>query len=201
MAGETQRRQAILAVADRLLVERGYAATSMLQIAKAAKASNETLYRLWPNKQALFRELVADNARKVTDAVIGGDAAGAAPWQVLERMAPLLLETLTGASAIALNRAAAADQAATATLGPALAEEGRARVLPVIEAVMARAIAGGDIVDHSPAEAAELYVTLLVGDLQIRLVTGALAGLEPAAIAARAAAAFARFRRLAGRPD
>ena len=53
------RRQAqIEEVAYRLLQIRGYAATSMLAVAREASASNETLYRWYGDKNGLFTSMV-----------------------------------------------------------------------------------------------------------------------------------------------
>ena len=197
-ADNEARRRSVLAVAGRLLVETGYAATSMLQIAKAAKASNETLYKWWPNKQALFADLVTENADLVIDAMRRADEDGSTPLEVLRRVAPVLLSMLTSRLAIALNRAAAADSEGTRTLGPVLGREGRERVGMALADLMRRAMAAGEIAAADPKEAATLYVTLLVGDLQIRLVTGALAGIDEDAIEARAKAALAQFMVLVG---
>ena len=45
-----QRRRQIEAAAYDLLVQYGYDGTSMLAVAKAAKASNETMYRWYGDK-------------------------------------------------------------------------------------------------------------------------------------------------------
>lgn len=191
------RRRAVLEVAGRLLIEKGYAPTSMLQIAKAARASNETLYKWWPNKQALFADLVTENAVLVVDAMRKAAEADATPLEVLENIAPVLLRMLTGPLAIALNRAAAADSTGTRTLGPLLAVEGRERVGAALTDLMRRAVEAGEIAASDPEAAVTLFVTLLVGDLQIRLATGALTDIDEAEIEARARAAFAQFEVLA----
>jgi AcrR family transcriptional regulator len=66
--GEVMRQEArakreaeIHAAAARLVAERGYGATSMLTIAKAARASNETLYRWYGDKLGLFKSMVVAN--------------------------------------------------------------------------------------------------------------------------------------------
>lgn len=190
------RRRAVLEVAGRLLIEKGYAPTSMLQIAKAARASNETLYKWWPNKQALFADLVTENAALVVDALRAAAAADATPLEVLERIAPVLLRMLTGPLAIALNRAAAADSTGTRTLGPVLAVEGRERVGAALADLMRRAIEAGEIASPDAKAAVALFVTLLVGDLQIRLATGALTHIDEVEVEARARTAIGQFKML-----
>ena len=64
-----QTRQAILAAAGTLFRERGYAGTSMVQIADRAGVVVETIYRGFGSKRALFRA--------VLEAVLAGGAARA----------------------------------------------------------------------------------------------------------------------------
>ncbi len=64
---KTARQKQIAEAAYDVLAEKGYAGASMLSIAKKAKASNETLYRWYGNKQGLFRDLVAQNAELVAE--------------------------------------------------------------------------------------------------------------------------------------
>lgn len=197
-ADKEARKRTVLEVAACLLVEKGYAQTSMLQIAKAAKASNETLYKWWPNKQALFADLVTKNAEHVVDAIGAAAKEEATPFEMLGRVAPVLLQMLTGPLAIALNRAAAADCNDTQVLGPVLAREGRERVGTALAALMQHAMDAGEIVASDPEATTALYVTLLVGDLQIRLVTGALTHIEKGAIEARSTLAIGQFTALVG---
>ena len=64
-----ERREEILNVALSVLAERGYRGASMLQIARRAQASKETLYAWFGDKRGLFEELVRWQAERV-DAVI-----------------------------------------------------------------------------------------------------------------------------------
>lgn len=54
-----QRRSAILAAGLDLFVSRGYAATKVEDIAKAADMSAGLLFHYFPSKEALYRELVS----------------------------------------------------------------------------------------------------------------------------------------------
>ena len=52
------KRAAILHAAEKIFVTQGYKKTSVAQIAKEAKASQVTLYKYFPSKIALAREVV-----------------------------------------------------------------------------------------------------------------------------------------------
>ncbi|WP_179380470.1 TetR/AcrR family transcriptional regulator [Jannaschia marina] len=192
---DPDREDRIAAAAYTLLSEKGYAGASMLSIAKAARASNETLYKWYGDKCGLFTALARRNARAIRedlDAALAGD--GSAP-ETLARVAPRLLAMLLDDPAILLNRAAAGD--ATGALGQAIAEGGRADIAPRIGGLVARALrdAGSDM---PPDRATTLFLDLLIGDRQIRRVIGTLPRPTRAETEARAATALTDFARLTG---
>lgn len=166
------RRQQIEAAAYKVLEAKGYGGTSMLGIAKQARASNETLYKWYGDKQGLFQTLVTRNAEEVkghleTELKTDHDALS-----ILGTLGPKLLDLLTGDRAVALNRAAAADS--SGELGATLSKAGREAVLPLLEQVLLRARDEGALKFESAGEAVELYLNLLIGDQQIRRVIGRL---------------------------
>lgn len=194
-----EREKRITEAAYALLAENGYRATSMLNIAKRAKASNETLYRWYGNKQGLFKGLVEANAAHVAALLEAALVDGKDPTQALAQAGPLLIELVTSEKAVALNRAAAADAAETGMLGRALAEAGRERIAPLIvrlldQAILARVIRLNN--GQQVRDAADTYISLLIGDLQVRRVTGAIEQLTPKQISERAAKALQNFLRL-----
>ena len=189
---KAERAGEIEAAAYAVLEKKGYEGLSMLAVARAAKASNETLYRWYGDKLGLFEALIARNTQIVTKALETGGAAG--PEEELRRLGAVLLEMLLGPRAVALNRAAAAD--ASGSLGRALGRMGRETVAPRVAAVMARAIAAGRLGGGTPEEMAEAWFGLLIGDMQIRRVTGALEAPDAAALEARAERALALLGRV-----
>jgi AcrR family transcriptional regulator len=164
------RQSAIEQAAYRVLEEKGYAGTSMLAIARMAKASNETLYKWYGDKKGLFRALVVRNAAEVRDLLEAGIAEQRDPLKTLGLLGPKLLELLTGERAVALNRAAAADP--TRELGAAISQAGRETIAPLIGKVFEDARTEGQLAFQSTAEAVDLYLSLLVGDLQVRRIIG-----------------------------
>ncbi|KIN63224.1 TetR family transcriptional regulator [Sulfitobacter noctilucicola] len=188
------RMREIEAEAYALFAAAGYDGTSMLAVAKRAKASNETLYRWYGDKTGLFESMVRANAEKVQQALRHAAEGEGAPLDVLERVAPVLLEMLLSDRAIALNKAAASD--VSGTLGKALAKGGRETVLPLIEELMRSAIESGSLAKPSHGTAGALFMSLLVGDRQIRRVIGALSEPSRDEIETQARVAIAQFRLL-----
>lgn len=188
-----KRHADICEAAYGLLAQHGYGGTSMLRVAKAAKASNETLYRWYGDKDGLFKAMVRDNAgetrQMLNTALQGSDN----PRMVLERVAPVFLRMLLGERAILLNRAAAADP--TGALGATISAGGRNEIMPLLDRLMQRLCEGREC---EPKEAAGWFISLLVGDLQIKRVINERAALSGEEIDSRCAAALRAFDRLTG---
>jgi AcrR family transcriptional regulator len=65
-----QRRSQLLEVAIRLFAEHGFHATSMDDIAEAAGVTKPVLYQHFPSKRALYRELLDDVDRQLTERLL-----------------------------------------------------------------------------------------------------------------------------------
>ncbi len=192
MSDRRSRREAEIAeAAYRLLDEVGLAGTTVTAVAKAARASNETLYRWYGDRTGLFAALVRRNAGLIRDEL---EASAGTGLDGLARIGPRLLAMVTGPRAVALNRAAAAD--ASGTLGAELARGGRENVAPLIAARIAEAQSRGALAAAPPGEIAETYLALLIGDLQIRRATGAIGQPSMPEIETRAARALAHVKTL-----
>ena len=185
----SRREEEIAEAAYRLLDEVGLAGTTVTAVARAARASNETLYRWYGDRTGLFAALVRRNASLIRDALEESTGTGLAG---LDRIGPKLLTMVSGRRAVALNRAAAADP--SGTLGAELARGGRENIAPLIAARIDEAQAQGTLGSAPPGEIAETYLALLIGDLQIRRATGAIDQPPASQIAARAARALAQLK-------
>ena len=178
---QNDRRIQIETAAYGLLSLKGYKATSMLEVAKRAKASNETLYKWYGNKQGLFLSMVERSvaaSRELLVSSLEGDQDLAA---ILDTFGPQLLQLLTSQRTIVLNRAAAGDVHDTGMLGRTITEGGRDAILPILAQVFDLSEPKG----MTGYEAAELYLDILISDLQIRRVIGVLPMLSETDVKAR----------------
>ena len=188
------RQAQIEQAAYEVLAKRGYEGTSMLTIAKQAKASNETLYNWYGDKLGLFRSLVVRNAVEVKQLLEQKLAERFPPLAALQTIGPELLSLLVGDRAISLNRAAAADS--SGELGNAITEAGRNTVAPLIGQLLENARDEGSLKFDNTEDALVLYLNLLVGDLQIRRAIGAIPKPTSKAILKRADNALAQLQNL-----
>jgi TetR/AcrR family transcriptional regulator len=94
------KRRAILARSAELFAERGYARTSMSEIAAACGTSKALLYHYYENKEQLLHDLLKAHFIKLDEAVQAADAAGAPPVERLRRLVAALLAAYEGADAL-----------------------------------------------------------------------------------------------------
>ena len=191
---KASRQEKIEQAAYAVLEAKGYAGASMLAIARAARASNETLYNWYGDKTGLFKALVVRNAEQVRQLLEEGLHNARPPLETLRHLGPKLLALLISPRAVQLNRAAAADP--TGELGAVISERGRETIAPLIGEVLEHGRREGALVFDTTGEAVILYLNLLVGDLQIRRVIGREPSPDEAMISQRAEQAFGHFLRL-----
>lgn len=194
-----QRRREIMQAAYSVLAEKGYGGTSMLEVARRASASNETLYKWFGSKQGLFKAMVeenADEAVRMLSASIGGTGDIS---HHLSELGPVLLRIVAGEKAIALNRAASGDATDTGTLGAVIAGAGRDTIAPMLAGLFERARSEGAMSFDSARDVVEIYFGILIGDLQVRRVIGAEATPDEKEISRRSDRARELLMRLYGR--
>jgi AcrR family transcriptional regulator len=192
-----ERHAQIQAAAFALLKEQGYRKTSMLAIAKRAQASNQTLYAWYSNKQALFRGIIEDFGAAVREQLQRALHDDQDPIEALKALGPALLRFTTDEHAIIVNRAAVIDAAETGVLAQAIDEVARDVLYPLIRALMQRLVAAGVFEPDTGAdEAAQSYLSLLLGEVQLRQALGNLPPFDEQEIARRAQRAFNLLCRL-----
>lgn len=195
-ATRNRRRNEIMDVAIEVLAERGYRDTTMLDVARRASASKETLYAWFNDKRGLFAAIIRRNAEAVQQVLARHLEERAAPEDILTEFGGELLELLLSDRAIAVNRAAISEARSDPTLAQTLLSAGREATLPPFIQFLELHREQGTLAIDSPTEAAEDFLGLLLGDAQIRRLLGALPAPSKAEIEQRAARTTQRFLRL-----
>jgi len=101
-AGEISR--IILQTALRLFAQRGYAATSIEQVAAEAGCGKHTVYRRHPSKAALFAAVVDLQSLKMADRIAAAGAEQADPLRALKDLCLRVLEVFTTDEFVAFHR-------------------------------------------------------------------------------------------------
>jgi AcrR family transcriptional regulator len=197
-----ERREEILNVALSVLAERGYRGASMLQIARRAQASKETLYAWFGDKRGLFEELVRWQAERV-DAVLTPNLErdGDEPSEVLRGFALELQRLLLGERAVVINRAAISEAASDPTFARILATQGRGSVVLKLERYLEEQRERGHLEFEEAEAAIDAIIGLAIGDQQVRRLLGVLPMPETEQMEARAERAARMFLMLFGRED
>lgn len=159
-ARKADRRRAILQVAERSFLERGYGETSMSTIAAELGGSKTTLWSYFPSKEALFAavldEMIADFERKLDEAIAPGGGTEA----VLARFGRLLLEKMMSPRSIALHRLIVSEAQRVPEIGQAFAERGPERLRRRLCLWMQSEMDAGHLRVGSPLLAARQFVAL-----------------------------------------
>ena len=159
-ARKADRRRAILDVAERSFVERGYADTSMSTIAAELGGSKTTLWSYFPSKEALFAAVldskIADFQQALDEALIpaGGTAAA------LTRFGRLLLRKVLAPGSVALHRLIVAEAGRFPTVGETFAKRGPDRVRARLSRYLADEMAAGRVRPGDSLVAARQFIAL-----------------------------------------
>jgi AcrR family transcriptional regulator len=193
------RRQEILEAAFSVLAERGYSGASMIEIARRASASKETLYSWFGDKRGLFEELILSNAEKINETLASrvGELEGE-PSKVLRSFGIELLRLLLGERAVIVNRMAISEANENSAFGRILISKGRENTLPRLSDYLEAQKAAGRLFFDNAYRAMDTLLGLLVTDLQIRRLLGVVPMPSDAEMEARAIRAVDQFMILFG---
>ena len=170
-ASELERRKAkVMEVATGLFVTQGYAATSLVDIARGAGVATRTLYQHFGDKEAIFREVIfARDAGASLDqpTVRNGDTL----YDALLRAGHYAYQVTYREQAIGLMRLMIAESTRFPEFMQSVATSIFARFRRNIEKVFEEAQAAGLIPAGDHARAAELFTDLVLGSHPIMTYT------------------------------
>ena len=194
--GSATARERILTAAFNAFMERGYAATSTLEIATRARVSKRELYALVGNKQKMLIKAIGERAKRLqapADMPTLRDRATLA--QVLTAFGIQLVREVSDPDVVAVFRLAIAEAVQAPEVARTLDSLGRETSRAALRHIMSESRAAG-LIDGRPADLAEQFAGLLWRDLMISLLLGVADRPNPRAIEARAADAAEAFLRL-----
>jgi AcrR family transcriptional regulator len=169
---ETMVRERILEAAFATFMEHGYASTSTLDIATRARVSKRELYARVGNKQEM---LVACITERVSRWQVPADLPVLRDRRTLEQLlssfGAQLVREITDPTVIGVFRLAVAEAVHAPEVGRALDSIGREASRAALRDIMGQAEASG-LLSGRPAELADQFGSLLLGDLMISLLLG-----------------------------
>ena len=156
----------------------------------------ETLYSWFGSKSGLIQAVIrrnSDTVRTVLEAHLDGDAPAE---EALTDVGRALARLLRGDSAVAINRAAISEARSEPVLARILVETGREATLPFFVRYLEKSRMRGRLVFDDSREAAETFLGLLLGDMQVRRLLGVVDTPDAEEIEARARHAAVKFLRV-----
>jgi AcrR family transcriptional regulator len=193
---EAPIRQRILEAAFSAFMERGFAATSTLEIATRARASKRELYAQFGSKQEMLAACIAERAKRLRMPADWPDLHDRKTLaQVLTAFGTTLLREISDPTVIAVFRLAIAEAVRAPEVASALNDVGIAASRDALRELMTRARAAG-LIAGEPAEMAEHFVGLLWGSQMVNLLLRVAERPAPREIARRAEAAATAFLRV-----
>src|SRR5262244_3954906 len=186
-------RARILAAAFEAFHERGYGATSTLEIATRARVSKRELYALVGNKQNMLIAAIGERAKRLkapADMPMLRDRATLA--QVLTAFGIQLVREVSDPHVVAVFRLAIAEAVQEPEVARTLDSLGRETSRAALRRIMSESRAAG-LIEGRPADLAEQFYGLLWRDLMISLLLGVVDRPNPRAIEVRARDAAAAF--------
>jgi AcrR family transcriptional regulator len=180
---EPERRQRLLDAAESVFLELGYSSASMDDIVRRAGMSKKTLYRLFETKESLFAAMVAAR-RAVLDAMIAGNecADNDAAEDVLRSYLGKVARFVLAPRQAALYRLVIAESLRTPELAHAFYHEGPCKVRAVLEQWLARQHQSGVLHVTDPERDAGMVCSMVIAELQMRLLVGELGAPDDALI-------------------
>jgi len=189
-------RQRILAAAFEAFQERGYAATSTLEIATRARVSKRELYALVGNKQEMLIAAIGHRAKRLqapADMPMLRDRTTLA--QVLTAFGAQLLREVTHPTVVGVFRLAIAEAVHAPEVARTLDTLGRETSRAALRKIMSDARTAA-LIDGQAAELAEQFAALLWRDLMVSLLLGVVERPNARATETRARDAATAFLQL-----
>ena len=189
-------RERILDAAFAAFIERGYAATSTLEIATRARVSKRELYALVGNKQQMLITAIGERATRLqAPANMPKLRDRATLVEVLTAFGIQTVREVSDPAVVAVFRLAIAEAIQAPEVARTLDAVGREVSRAALRRIMAESRAAGLIAGHPP-DLAEQFAGLLWRDLMINLLLRVTERPSPRAIEARARDAAVAFLQL-----
>jgi TetR/AcrR family transcriptional regulator, mexJK operon transcriptional repressor len=164
-------REQILRAATELFLSEGYGATSIEAVATHAGISKRTFYHRFQDKAELFAAVVHRIIEQIRPPPGVPLLEGATLYQILRRLAGLLLRAALSPQAIALQRLVTAESARFPNLGRAVYEEGWAsEATNLIGNLLARELPDVRLTADLRTFAAEQFIQMVVTVPQRRII-------------------------------
>lgn len=162
------KRLEILEAAREIFLTRGYAATTMDEITRAAGGSKATVYGHFENKEALFSAIVQERSRVLLEPVRERALEPGDFRSVLSAVARNFVSSVLKPDGLALYRVVLAEATRSPELGRVFYEHGPQQALSMLTEYLHEETHEGRLSVDDPAAASEQFFGMLLGLLHVR---------------------------------
>jgi TetR/AcrR family transcriptional repressor of mexJK operon len=192
------KRRAILDVARAAFLARGYAATSMSEIAAKVGGSKGTLYNYFRSKEELFSAFITDTCQGRASALfdrLPPIGEGRPVRESLIDLGVTLMEFLQLDEIVAMHRLVTAEAGRFPEIGPLFYEAGPKRGETRFTDYFKQAMEAGRVRPDDPRVLGQRLKDLVMSDLYLRLLWGEPRQLSPRQLRAHVAQSVDIFLR------
>ena len=162
------KAEAILAAAKRAFLAGGFGAVSMDSIAREAAVSKATVYAHFGSKEDLFGAVIGRECEQRFAGLSAGELDPEDLRTSLLELGRRFLQLLLSPDALALHRIILGEVTRFPVLGEVFWRAGPERNLQQIQAFISSAAAAGALSLPDPGLAAEQFISLVRGEIQLR---------------------------------
>ena len=160
---DIHKRDQILDVASALFMNKGFHATSMDDIAQDAGMSKLTLYRRFPDKNALFRAVIERKCKEFVPHEMSDELAGLPPAEFVRQFSKMFLMLIMSDDAVNIYRMMMAEAANNPDMTRMFYEAGPVPVKAVLDQAFAGYAKKGLFKKRDPILMRECLLSLLNG--------------------------------------
>jgi TetR/AcrR family transcriptional repressor of mexJK operon len=169
----------ILDIAAESFLEKGFEATSVTDIARIARASKETIYGKFPDKDALFRAVMQRAMDRISVELTSVLSSQAPLHETLSTFGERLLERMLLETGVRLQKIISMESQRFPELSRLFYELGPRRIIAALSVYLDNQTERGALRRMNSRVAAEHFVGILTSELMLRRSLGLLTDLTP----------------------
>lgn len=191
-----RKHRAIQEASMAVFLRLGYGSASMDLIAAEAGVSKQTIYNHFHSKDELFKAIITDMTATLVTPLSVRDAAASSPGRLLRSLGRDLLSLMLKPSSLALYRLIVAESARFPELGGDIYAVGAGRLIALLADYLSWETKNGRLAVTDPERAAEQFIGMLTGRVQLRALLGVAETLSEAELEDRVDEAVSGFLKL-----
>jgi AcrR family transcriptional regulator len=169
----SQRKIAkILAAARTEFFANGFSGASIESIAALAEVSKVTVYNWFSTKENLFAEVVKAECRHMSESLVGENSKTRSLRETLIAVAERMLDSLTKEEKVRFDRVLAAEVDRDPRIGQFFLDNGPRTILQNIVNLLKISQKKGEIQSNDLTSSAEMFVSLVMGRIDLFLRYG-----------------------------